>query len=73
LLLGDGNDGTEVTNARYSLRTLPAKWRTHKSSPAYRHMEGAYYAFIDDHVEWIRPEKIASNNPGNANATFAIK
>jgi prepilin-type processing-associated H-X9-DG protein len=73
ILLGDGNDGTDATNARYSLSTLPAAWRTDKSSPAHRHLEGANYAFVDGHVKWIKPNKVTDKKPGDDVYTFAIK
>ncbi len=73
LLLGDGNDGTEATNARYSLKQLPAAWRTDANSPAMRHLEGANYAFADGHVKWFKPERINGQTPKPHIATFAVK
>ena len=74
IILGDGNDGQDNTDARYSLSTLPASWIADKSSPAYRHgEEGAYYAFADGHVKFLKPEKI-SDSPANKTApTFRVR
>ena len=73
LMLGDGNDGTDATNARYSLKQLPAAWRTDANSPAMRHYEGANYAFADGHVKWFKPEKISGQTPKPNVATFAVR
>ncbi len=73
LMLGDGNDGTDATNARYSLKELPAAWRTDSYSPAMRHFEGANYSFADGHVKWLKPEKISGQTPKPNVATFAVK
>ena len=54
IMLGEGNDGTDAANARYSLSTLPAAWMNDKSSPLYRHLEGSNYAFADGHVKWMK-------------------
>ena len=47
-------DGTDVTDARYHLMSLPAKWRSDEKSPLYRHLEGANFAFADGHVKWFK-------------------
>jgi prepilin-type processing-associated H-X9-DG protein len=75
ILTGDGNDGTDATNARYSLSTLPAAWRADKNSPAYRHLggQGANYAFADGHVKWLQPKKVADAEPTGSNYTFAVR
>jgi prepilin-type processing-associated H-X9-DG protein len=73
VMLGDGNDGTDATNARYSLSALPATWRTDSNSPAMRHLEGANYAFADGHVKWFKPEKISGQTPKPHIATFAVR
>lgn len=66
--LGDGNDGEDATNARYSLRGLPDKWRT-GGSPLYRHDQGANLAFADGHVKWYSV-KNWKNEVSNGSATF---
>lgn len=67
LLIGDGNDGTDATNARYSLRELRTAWQ-HADAPAMRHMDGANYAFADGHVKWISFRVITRGYP-----TFDLK
>ena len=54
IMLGEGNDGTDAANARYSLSTLPAAWIEDKSSPLYRHIGVSNYAFADGHVKWMK-------------------
>ena len=58
---GDGNDGTDLSNARYAISSLFDAWRKDKTSPLYRHLEGANYAFADGHVKWYKPTKIQNN------------
>lgn len=72
---GDGNDGVDVADARYSKASLPANWLSDSNSPAYRHFVGANYAYADGHVKWTRPHTINSNSlPLTGWApTFAIK
>lgn len=72
-ILGEGNDGTDATNARYSLSTLPEAWRKNKKSPAFRHLEGANYAFVDGHIKWLKPQKVTNSKPNGNHYTFAIK
>ncbi|MBV9867964.1 MAG: DUF1559 domain-containing protein [Abitibacteriaceae bacterium] len=55
LMLGEGNDGVEVTDPSYSLGELPSDWLSDQSKPPYRHLGGANYAFADGHVAWLRP------------------
>jgi prepilin-type processing-associated H-X9-DG protein len=52
IALGDGNDGKDITDARYHLDQLPEKWRIN-GSPLYRHNDGSNIAFADGHVKWI--------------------
>lgn len=73
ITLGDGNDGQENTNARYNLSTLPAAWIADQSSPAYRHLEGANYAFADGHVKWLKPEKISDSPTDKTSPTFRVR
>lgn len=60
IALGDGNDGGDVTDARYSIDALPPQWISDKNSPSYRHQEGANYGFADGHVKWSRPQDLQS-------------
>lgn len=48
---GDGNDGTDLTNARYSISALPQQWINDTHSPLYRHTGTADYLFADGHVK----------------------
>ena len=61
IIHGDGNDGTDSTNARYALSSLSNAWRNDKKSPLYRHLEGAYYGFVDGHVKWYKPDQIQND------------
>ena len=72
IIMGDGNDGRDETTARYSLSQLPATWLADKKSPAYRHLDGANYAFADGHVKWLKPEKVSDKKPDGSTPTFAI-
>lgn len=74
---GDGNDGKDVTNARYAIRAIPEAWKVNKTSPLDRHLEGANYGFADGHVKWFQDIKIAQMNPDasavTGQVTFALK
>jgi len=73
LMLGDGNDGYDVTNARYSKSYLPLTWLNDETKPCWRHLQGAHYAFVDGHVKWLKPETISTSPPPRGNPTFTIK
>lgn len=55
IALGEGNDGADLTNARYQLLEIPQRWLKDEKSPLYRHLDGANFAFADGHVKFIRP------------------
>lgn len=57
---GDGNDGTDLTDARYSISALPSQWISDTNSPLYRHFEAANYLFADGHVKAMQPTSIAN-------------
>lgn len=72
ILLGEGNDGTDATNARYHLLELPAKWRDDTNSPLHRYLGFANFAFVDGHVKGL-PAKTWKNNVSNhRGATFLL-
>lgn len=58
LLHGDGNDGRDLTNARYSQQQLPSPWFTMPGSPLLRHMDGSNHSWLDGHVKWYRLQQI---------------
>ncbi len=69
ILVGEG-DGDCVPS--YGLSQLPAAWRKDQGSPAWRHLDGANYAFADGHVKWFKPEKITLDKPAKMNPTFLL-
>lgn len=71
IAFGDGNDGHDETTARYSLSQFPEAWRNNQNSPAYRHREGANYAFADGHAKWLKPENV-TNTVTNGQPTFRV-
>jgi prepilin-type processing-associated H-X9-DG protein len=79
LLAGEGNDGTEVTNATYSKSNLPAAWLVDANKPPSRHVEGpiwlhvngANYLYADGHVSRLKPAQVVSNF-GRVNC-FSVK
>jgi len=73
IMMGDGNDGQDETTARYSLSQLPASWRTDKNSPAYRHLGGAWYAFVDGHTKWYKPDQVLNGPSPLRQPTFSIQ
>lgn len=70
ILSGDGK-GDQLP--LYHFSQLPDAWRTDQNSPAYRHLEGANYAFADGHVKWFKPEKITLDKPSRGQPTFEVK
>jgi prepilin-type processing-associated H-X9-DG protein len=73
ILSGDGNDSTDANSARYNIKALSQKWMKDKSSPAYRHLDGANYLFADGHVKWFKPEKIKITPVSKGDPTFSFK
>jgi prepilin-type processing-associated H-X9-DG protein len=53
LQVGEGNDGHDISNARYSRVDVPQSWATDSNSPLLRHKDepGGYYLFLDGHVK----------------------
>ena len=70
-------EGAADADADSNLSQLPASWRTDTSSPAWRHLDGANYGFIDGHVKWFRAEKIFgapdAATPPAPKPTFEVK
>lgn len=62
IMLGDGNDGGDMTDARYNYSMLPAPWLNDKNSPIYRHHGGSSYCFMDGHVKYIQPGEISTTS-----------
>lgn len=59
-LCGDGNDGTDRTDARYSLASWPSEW-SNESAPILRHLGTASFLFADGHAKPLKlPEILAS-------------
>ncbi|HEX8465037.1 MAG TPA: DUF1559 domain-containing protein [Abditibacterium sp.] len=72
ITLGDGNDGTDATNARYHLLSLPKKWRADEKSPLFRHLDGANFAFADGHVKFISARSWKSDLDAGNGFTFRL-
>jgi len=60
LACGDGNDGTDLTNARYSISALPPQWVSDTNSPLYRHNGYGNYLFADGHVKESKPQSVSA-------------
>ena len=73
LVFGDGNDGSELTDARYVKYSLAPDWYTDTSKPTFRHNSGANYAFVDGHTKWLKPSVITTERPSKTNFTFLPK
>jgi prepilin-type processing-associated H-X9-DG protein len=71
LLLGEGNDGTDVKDVRYSKTSLPSAWLNDYSAPCWHHSGGANYLYTDGHIKWLKPDQVTTNF-GRSNC-FAIK
>ena len=72
-------DGADDANSSSHLSQFPDSWRKDENSPAWRHLDGANYGFIDGHVKWFKPEKIfgapeaATSQPSSPIPTFEMK
>lgn len=73
LLLGDGNDGADLTDGRYNRNSLPLSWLQNSGSPARRHLDTANYAFADGHVKSYKPEHIKNTRAKASDLSFALR
>ncbi|WP_157947659.1 H-X9-DG-CTERM domain-containing protein [Abditibacterium utsteinense] len=75
IAIGEGNDGTDATNARYHLLEIPRRWRKDEKSPLYRHLIGANFAFADGHVKFIGAKnwKNGLDSEDSSKATLRLK
>ena len=73
VMLGEGNDGVDITDSRYTKTSLPPSWLTDTSKPSFRHAGGAHYVFADGHVAWLKPQEITTKPAATATNTFAVK
>ena len=70
-------DGADDANTTSNLSQIPANWRADENSPAWRHLGGANYLFIDGHVKSFKPEEIFgppdAATAGADKPTFEVK
>lgn len=71
IMLGEGNDGRDISDATYSKTALPPLWLHDSYSPAQRHVGGANYLMTDGAIHWLRPEEVPTF--GKRTSTFALK
>jgi prepilin-type processing-associated H-X9-DG protein len=70
--MGDGNDGHDLTDARYSKSQLPPDWITDRGKPSHRHLNGANYAFTDGHIKWLYPTVPTTAAAASSVFTFGV-
>ena len=58
VLASEGNDGVDVTDARYSKASFPSQWLRHTTQPPWRHLTdevwasgGLNFVYADGHVK----------------------
>jgi prepilin-type processing-associated H-X9-DG protein len=73
VLCGEGNDGTDGTDARYNRNVIPQVWLDTENSPARRHLDTANYLFADGHVKSVKPASIKSKRQNANDYSFAIR
>jgi len=71
--MGEGGDGFDLTDSRYSKASLSPRWATDPASPSWRHRGGANYGFADGHVKWLAPGAIGTGPTATGGYTFALK
>ena len=70
VLSGDGNDGKDVADGRYTRRLLPLSWVEDDNSPAHRHAGKMNLLFADGHVKAVDPRTIAPLASGGPTFQF---
>lgn len=70
ILMGDGMGDSAPS---YHLSQLPDAWRADENSPAWRHLDGANYAFAAGHVKAFKPEEITLAKPNAHRPTFLLR
>lgn len=60
IVVGEGNDGRDLSNSRYARSNVPPGWATDPNSPLLRHRGdrdgmklGGYYVFLDGHAKYL--------------------
>ena len=71
LMIGEGNDGTDLTDSTYSKSSIPTTWLSDEKSPAYRHLGGANYLMTDGTVHWLKPDEVTTF--GGRKDAFALR
>ena len=69
LLLGEGNDGRDGSDARYNRNVLPQSWLVPlppetglEPRPAQRHLGTGNYLFVDSHVKSFAPQIVVDSD-----------
>lgn len=69
VLAGEGDDGVDTTDARYSKTSWPSAWQNNPKSPLFRHLSheiwatrGAYTLFADGHAKLLSPSEFQGGN-----------
>lgn len=69
ILAGEGDDGLDIADARYSKSSWPLAWEANRQSPLFRHLtdevwaeQGSFFVFADGHVKWLLPPQFRHGN-----------
>ena len=73
LLAGDGNDGVDLTDARYSRNSLPQDWLHTADSPARRHLGSAFYLLADESLKSLKPNQVKSTHTRSKEYGFTVQ
>jgi prepilin-type processing-associated H-X9-DG protein/prepilin-type N-terminal cleavage/methylation domain-containing protein len=73
VLCGEGNDGTDGTDARYNRNVIPQVWIDTENSPARRHLDTANYLFADGHVKAFKSAMIKSTRNSANDYSFSAR